>query len=111
LRHNMPFGHVSGGASGTYFIGYARSLHPLEQMLENMVVGVPPGSYDRLLDFTHPVTGTSFFAPSVQFLATLAPDQPLQPLPIVASAAQARAQQAPSSGLNIGSLKGVTQHE
>jgi putative iron-dependent peroxidase len=111
LRHNMPFGKVSAGESGTYFIGYARSLHPLEQMLENMVVGVPAGNYDRLLDFTHPVTGTTFFAPSIQFLAALASDEPLQPLPIVASAAQARAQQTRSGGLNIGSLKGVLQHE
>ena len=53
---------------GTYFIAYARSPRPIEQMLENMVIGGPPGNYDRLLDFTHPVTGTNFFAPSVQFL-------------------------------------------
>ena len=32
LRHNMPFGTASG-ESGTYFIGYARSPHVLEQML------------------------------------------------------------------------------
>ncbi len=50
LRHNMPFGTASG-ESGTYFIGYALS-HVLEQMLENMFVGLPPGNYDRLLDFT-----------------------------------------------------------
>ena len=31
----------------------------LEQMLQNMFVGRPPGNYDRLLDFTHPVTGRS----------------------------------------------------
>ena len=37
-------------------------------MLENMFVGLPPGNYDRLLDFTHPVTGTLFFAPSAAFL-------------------------------------------
>ena len=62
LRHNMPFGDASG-VSGTYFIGYARSPRVLEQMLENMFVGVPPGNYDRLLDFTHPVTGTLFSFP------------------------------------------------
>ena len=67
LRHNMPFGTRSG-ESGTYFIGYARSPRVLEQMLENMFVGQPPGNYDRLLDFTHPVTGTLFFAPSATFL-------------------------------------------
>ena len=71
LRHNMPVGNVSGGDAGTYFIGYARSPHPLEAMLEAMVVGRPPGNYDRLLDYTRPVSGANFFAPSLQFLSTL----------------------------------------
>lgn len=71
LRHNMPFGMAAIGESGTYFIGYARSPDVLEQMLENMFVGLPPGNYDRLLDFTLPVTGTGFFAPSASFLDDL----------------------------------------
>ncbi|HVP75930.1 MAG TPA: Dyp-type peroxidase [Gaiellaceae bacterium] len=71
LRHNMPFGDAALGDCGTYFIGYARSPHVLEQMLENMFVGRPPGNYDRLLDFTRPVTGGSFFAPSLSFLEAL----------------------------------------
>jgi porphyrinogen peroxidase len=68
VRRNMPFGSVANGGSGTYFIGYARSPRVLEQMLVNMFVGRPPGNYDRLLDFTHPVTGTNFFAPTASFL-------------------------------------------
>jgi putative iron-dependent peroxidase len=71
IRRNMPFGDV-GGSSGTYFIGYARSLLILEQMIRNMFIGDPPGTYDRLLDFTHAVTGTNFFAPSVELLESLA---------------------------------------
>ena len=71
LRHNMPYGDAALGESGTYFIGYARSPRVLEQMLENMFVGRPPGNYDRLLDFTHAVTGSSFFAPSLDFLEAL----------------------------------------
>jgi porphyrinogen peroxidase len=71
LRHNMPFGDAALGDCGTYFIGYARSPHVLEQMLENMFVGRPPGNYDRLLDFTHAVTGSSFFAPPLSFLEAL----------------------------------------
>ena len=31
-------------------------------MLENMVVGRPPGNYDRLLDFSRAVTGDLFFS-------------------------------------------------
>jgi putative iron-dependent peroxidase len=111
MRHNMPFGHVSGGDSGTYFIGYARSLHPLETMLENMVIGRPPGNYDRLLDFTHPVTGTNFFAPSVEFLAGLATGQAAQALPVATAPAQARVRPDRAAALNIGNLRGVPQHE
>jgi len=39
LRDNMPFGRPGAGEFGTYFIGYARSPRPVEQMLENMFVG------------------------------------------------------------------------
>ena len=73
-RHPPPQHAVrrrASGESGTYFIGYARSPRVLEQMLENMFVGAPPGNYDRLLDFTHPVTGTLFFAPPAAFLEAL----------------------------------------
>ncbi len=113
LRHNMPFGNASGGAAGTYFIGYARSLQPLEAMLEAMVVGRPPGTYDRLLDFTHPVTGCSFFAPSLDFLelAALDAEAAVEPLPPASAAAQARVRPEQSGGLRIGGLKGVPQHE
>lgn len=68
VRDNMPFGQVGKGEFGTYFIGYARSPRRIEQMLENMFIGKPPGNYDRLLDFSRAVTGTLFFIPTVTFL-------------------------------------------
>jgi putative iron-dependent peroxidase len=68
VRDNMPFGDAGKGEFGTYFIGYARSPDRIEQMLENMFVGRPPGNYDRLLDFSKAVTGTLFFVPSATFL-------------------------------------------
>jgi putative iron-dependent peroxidase len=71
LRDNMPFGDVARGEFGTYFIGYARSPRPIEQMLENMFVGRPPGNYDRLLDFSRAVTGSLFFVPSLDLLESL----------------------------------------
>jgi putative iron-dependent peroxidase len=79
VRDNMPFGEFGKGEFGTYFIGYARSPHRIEQMLENMFVGKPPGNYDRLLDFSRAVTGSLFFVPSATFLedaatTTSAPD-------------------------------------
>lgn len=69
VRGNMPFGDAGKGEFGTYFIGYARSPSRIEQMLENMFIGRPPGNYDRLLDFSRAVTGTLFFVPSADFLA------------------------------------------
>jgi putative iron-dependent peroxidase len=72
LRDNMPFGRAAAGEFGTYFIGYSRSPTTLEQMLENMFVGRPPGNYDRLLDFSRAVTGNLFFASTATFLEELA---------------------------------------
>ena len=59
---------------GTYFIGYAKSPDPIEQMLTNMFVGLPPGNYDRLLDVSTAVTGVLFFVPSMPLLESLGDD-------------------------------------
>jgi putative iron-dependent peroxidase len=72
LRDNMPFGSPGSGEFGTYFIGYARYLSVIERMLQRMFVGDPAGLHDRLLDFSTPLTGTVFFAPSAALLGTLA---------------------------------------
>jgi putative iron-dependent peroxidase len=100
LRDNMPFGQVSQGEYGTYFIGYSRSPRTIEQMLENMFVGRPPGNYDRLLDFSRAVTGTLFFVPTADFLEAAADVEP-------AAAAAPASQPIPVSdgSLGIGSLK------
>jgi porphyrinogen peroxidase len=71
LRDNMPFGKPGHGEFGTYFIGYSRFARITERMLENMFIGQPPGNYDRLLDFSRPVTGSLFFVPSATFLDNL----------------------------------------
>jgi len=76
LRHNMAFGRPGAGEFGTYFIGYASSPEPIEQMLENMFVGRPPGNYDRLLDYSRAVTGGLFFVPSAPQLEALADRNP-----------------------------------
>lgn len=87
VRDNMPFGDVGKGEFGTYFIGYARSPHRIEQMLVNMFVGRPPGNYDRLLDFSRAVTGSLFFVPSATFLADVPPVEGTASVPDAPSAA------------------------
>jgi putative iron-dependent peroxidase len=72
LRDNMPFGRPGQREFGTYFIGYSRYLWVIEKMLKRMYIGDPPGAYDRLLDFSTPQTGTTFFAPARPTLQTLA---------------------------------------
>jgi porphyrinogen peroxidase len=71
LRDNMPFGRPGQGEFGTYFIGYARDLSVIEHMIQNMFVGEPAGDYDRILDFSTAVTGTTFFVPSLDLLEDL----------------------------------------
>ena len=116
LRDNMPFGRAGHGEFGTYFIGYSRSPRTIEQMLENMFVGRPPGNYDRLLDFSRAVTGNMFFAPSATFLEAVGDDQSVAvaaPL-AVDPAAAAGSPSIPRRGdgsLGIGSLKGEIPHE
>ena len=74
LRDNMPFGSPGSGEFGTYFIGYSRRLWVIERMMERMFIGDPPGKHDRILDFSKPLTGTTFFAPSADLLASLDSD-------------------------------------
>jgi putative iron-dependent peroxidase len=124
LRDNMPFGRPGHAEFGTYFIGYSRSPRTIEQMLENMFIGRPPGNYDRLLDFSRAVTGSLFFVPSATFLDNIADDQATddrtnedQPAVAESSAAPSAAETSsatssvPDGSLGIGSLKGDIRHE
>jgi putative iron-dependent peroxidase len=113
LRDNMPFGRAGQGEFGTYFIGYSRSPRVIEQMLENMFIGRPPGNYDRLLDFSQALTGSLFFVPSATFLGSAGEDAGT----VMSTAEPMPAESPKASGpkndgsLNIGSLKGDKAHE
>ena len=114
LRDNMPFGRAAYGEFGTYFIGYSRSPRTIEQMLENMFVGRPPGNYDRLLDFSRAVTGNLFFVPSATFLETVSEAQPAVVGPATAPATTEPSPSIPSvheGSLGIGSLKQDIRYE
>jgi putative iron-dependent peroxidase len=119
MRFNMPFGRVGAGEFGTYFIGYARTTTVIEQMLTNMFVGNPPGTYDRVLDFSRALTGTLFFIPSSEFLD----DPPAPALPVGRSQQEedvptprpdrtsSPAAAVPDGSLGIGSLRTETDRE
>jgi putative iron-dependent peroxidase len=127
LRDNMPFGRPGSAEFGTYFIGYCRSPRPIEQMLENMFIGRPPGNYDRILDFSTAVTGGLFFVPTADFLDDVSPDEPApsgnetQRSAPISTPAETRATHASTrpnpransshGSLGIGSLKGENPHE
>lgn len=126
LRDNMPFGSVSDGTYGTYFIGYAADVTTTEVMLENMFIGDPPGTYDRILDFSTAQTGSLFFVPSQEELddpdlldrvpETTAEDAPeTTEETATAVAEEPTPAEAPTSGtkpdgsLAIGPLRGTPQ--
>ncbi len=101
VRFNMPFGRVGSREFGTYFIGYAKTPAVIEEMLQNMFIGNPPGNYDRILDFSTAITGNLFYVPSADFLDDLPP--------FSASTASTPASPGTSTSLDeslhIGSLK------
>ncbi|WP_327112090.1 Dyp-type peroxidase [Streptomyces sp. NBC_01341] len=110
LRANMPFGSFEQGEFGTYFIGYAADPGVTEQMLRNMFLGSPPGTHDRILDFSTAVTGTLFHAPSADFLD--APPPPPSPTAAAAAPEPQTAESRPvdptvvrDGSLRIGSLQ------
>ncbi|MFC9856074.1 MULTISPECIES: Dyp-type peroxidase [unclassified Streptomyces] len=115
LRANMPFGSFGQGEFGTYFIGYAADPDVTERMLRNMFLGDPPGTHDRILDFSTAVTGTLFYAPGADFLDAPPPSPALagiaaQPEPATAPVRRAPAPTVPDNGsLRIGSLQESAQ--
>jgi putative iron-dependent peroxidase len=102
----MPFGRVAEREFGTYFIGYARSPRTIEQMLDNMFIGQPPGNYDRLLDFSTATTGNLFFVPSATFLENIGDGDPLAGVLDMPAAAVPKPAPRRAGSLDIGSLKG-----
>jgi putative iron-dependent peroxidase len=102
LRDNMPFGSPGGGEFGTYFIGYSRTPSVTERMLQNMFLGSPPATHDRILDFSTAVTGTLFFVPTVNFLDD--PPDPPSATAVVEVGSTADGRPRPDGSLGIGDL-------
>jgi putative iron-dependent peroxidase len=70
VRHSFPYGTVS--EAGLFFIAYCRTLDIPERMLQRMYGAAGDGLHDRLMEFTRPVSGATFFAPSLNGLRSLA---------------------------------------
>ncbi len=70
VRHSFPYGTTS--ERGLFFIAYTRDLAIPERMLARMMGTSEDGLHDRLMEFTHAVSGATFFAPSVRGLRELA---------------------------------------
>ncbi|MEV7360789.1 Dyp-type peroxidase [Kitasatospora sp. NPDC091276] len=108
VRYNMAFGSFDrGGEFGTYFIGYARDPEVTEEMLRNMFVGRPPGTTDRLLDFSTAATGSLFFVPTADFLDAPPPAPSAPPVRTAPPAPPAPSAPPATGSLGIGSLRGT----
>jgi putative iron-dependent peroxidase len=67
-RRSTPYGTV--GEHGLYFIGFSAELSRFDKMLDRMF-GVIDGVRDHLTDFTRAVSGSYYFAPSLEALIVL----------------------------------------
>ena len=110
VRDNMPFGTAATGEFGTYFIGYAADPGITETMLRNMFIGNPPGTIDRILDFSTATSGCLFFVPSAEALEDLPapasePGAPAEREPCAPAEGGPAPWLGSDGSLNIGSLR------
>lgn len=69
LRQSMPYGDMK--RKGLFFVSYCHSPEPFEMMLNSMIHGDSEGHVDHLLKYTQAESGAAFFAPSLDFIASL----------------------------------------
>ena len=65
FRRSMPYGTVTD--HGTMFVGFSADQGHLKAMLESMA-GLANGERDALPRYTHPLTASYYFIPSVESL-------------------------------------------
>ena len=68
-RRSVPYGTVA--EHGLYFVAFSADRSRYDRMLARMFGTAGDGLYDRLTDFSRPVSGSFFFAPSLTLLAEL----------------------------------------
>lgn len=72
MRPVINRGSGTTAEHGLYFVAYGAIPHPFGRMLERVVLRDVDEVYDRMLDFSRPVTGAAFFVPAVEMLRALA---------------------------------------
>ena len=72
-RRSVPYGTTL--EHGLYFLAFGADRERFDRMLARMFGPNDDGLHDRLADFSRPVSGAFYFAPSLTLLATLA-DRP-----------------------------------
>lgn len=68
-RRSVPYGNV--GERGLYFLAFSAERERFDGMLSRMFGTSGDGVHDHLLDFSRPVTGSYYFAPSIDDLAAI----------------------------------------
>lgn len=67
-RRSVPYGTIE--EHGLYFVAFSADRTRFDVMLARMF-GLADGKHDRLTDFTRPVSGAYYFAPSLEMLCAL----------------------------------------
>ena len=68
FRRSVPYGTVE--EIGLFFIAFSADISRYERMLARMFGTTDDGLSDHLMAFTTPVSGSFYFAPAVEVLAT-----------------------------------------
>lgn len=66
LRRSTPFGSVA--EQGLYFVAFSTGQARVREMLSRMFGTSGDGTHDRLVEFSTPVSGAFYFAPSLDAL-------------------------------------------
>ena len=70
FRRSVPYG--TAAEHGLYFVAFSAERSRYDRMLARMFGNAPDGLRDRLTDFSRPVSGAYYFAPSLNTLNDLA---------------------------------------
>ncbi|HVP02124.1 MAG TPA: Dyp-type peroxidase [Solirubrobacteraceae bacterium] len=74
FRRSVPYGTAE--ESGLNFVAFSSARSRYDRMLSRMFGAAPDGPRDRLTDFSRPVSGAYYFAPSLTALNELAGRDP-----------------------------------